>query len=545
MMNIYKIAACFLMIWTLAPGLARAQLNDLALNPLRIEIGSRPLGMGGAFSGLADDMNSAIYNPGGLAWAKGISLTVKDLENVTAVQAYPTGFGSSVGLAVVTSKISNIPIPAGTANSNSNVISLSYGTKLLFLPGFYQNPNINRLGVGISIKGLMGQTLRRSGELDRSASGFDVDIGMLWKGGDWWQAGVVAQNILPMNTLGGGAIKWDVGGEESIPATGKLAASGRVIGDIGSPVFMEGRELILSGELNIHRTRPLLMRLGGELGFNKTYYVRSGFMQQHAPVGIASNINYGLGYRKDRWGLDMASYHEPASDQRVFYASFVYFPKEWIVLRKLDVERPAVMLEDPFETISLEDNIITYDDKIEVFGKVKPGVEVYINGLRASLDKENSFKVTVPLRLGKNLIIVEARYEGEKKVWKYKVLRKAKVKIKDEEKVADLKDKKAAVESLVTMGVIEITPEAEFVMEAGVTRGELSSWLVKSAELKLPEVTRDLFTDVPRDHPLAPYIKVVTEMKLIMPFPDGTFRPGAVVSKEEGDAIFARFGGIK
>ena len=534
----FGIAFCFLVLS--AP--AGAQLYDLGINPLRIEIGSRPLGMGGAFAGLADDMNSVLYNPGGLAWSKGISLSVKDLENVTAVQAYPTGFGSSVGLAVVTSRVSDVSIPTGFANSNSNVLSLSYGTKLTFLPALYKRPLFQRLGLGLSVKGLMGQTLRRTGYLDRSGTGWDLDVGLLWKGEEWWSAGLSLQNVLPAHALGGGVIKWDIGGEEGIPMVGRLAGSARVIGDIGSPVFMEGRELLMVGEVDVSRNKPMLLRIGGEYNIDKRYYFRTGFMQQYGRVGISSDINLGAGVRFERWGIDFASFREPIQDQRVFYASFLYFPKDWILVRKLDVDRPAVMIEEPIETISLEDNIVTYDEKIDVFGKVKPGVGVYINGLRASLDKENAFKVIVPLHLGKNLIIVEARYEGEKKTWKYKVLRKARIQVADKEKVENLEQKKEVVESLVTMGVIEITPEADFVMEAGVTRGELSSWLVKAADLKIPEVTRDLFPDVPRDHPLAPYIKVVADMNLLMPFPDGTFRPGAVVSKEEGDAIFARFG---
>ncbi|KPJ68921.1 hypothetical protein AMJ44_05105 [candidate division WOR-1 bacterium DG_54_3] len=522
-----------------------AQLGELGINPLQVEIGSRPLGMGGAFAGLADDMNAILYNPGGLAWAKGISLTLKNFEDITAVQAYPTGFGSSLGLAVSANRISDIPLRTGTgevANSSSDVIFLSYGTKLTFIPALYKNPFFQRLGLGMNIKGLMGQTLRRTNQRDISATGWDVDLGVLWKGEEWWSAGVSLQNILPAETLGGGIIKWDSGEEEGIPAVGKLAASARVIGDIGSPIFMEGRELLLAGELNLFRSRSMLLRLGGEWNFGKRYYIRTGFMQQHKTKGISSDINFGIGIRLERWGIDLASYREPIQDQRWLVVSFLYFPKEWIVIRELDIEKPAVMIEKPIEMISLADNIVTYDDKIEVFGKVKPGVDVYINGLRAHVAPDNSFRVVVPLRLEKNLIVVEARYNGEKKVWKYKVLRKARVKIADQEKVKDLEKKREAVESLVTMGVIEITPEAEFVMEAGVTRGELASWLVRAAEMKLPEVKKDLFVDVPRDHPLAPYIKVVTDLKLLRPFPDGTFRPGAIVSKEEGEAIFAKFG---
>ena len=34
---------------------------------LKIDAGSRPMGMGGAFTGLADDINTLFWNPAGLA----------------------------------------------------------------------------------------------------------------------------------------------------------------------------------------------------------------------------------------------------------------------------------------------------------------------------------------------------------------------------------------------------------------------------------------------------------------------------------------------
>ncbi|MDD5382287.1 MAG: S-layer homology domain-containing protein, partial [Candidatus Margulisbacteria bacterium] len=270
-----------------------------------------------------------------------------------------------------------------------------------------------------------------------------------------------------------------------------------------------------------------------------------GVMQQYKSSGVASDVNFGAGYRTESWGIDASTYHDPFNGEACFSFSLLYFPRDWIVVKKLDLDKPQIMLEKALESISLEDNIVTYDDKIEVYGKAKPGVDVYINGARVAIMPDNTFKTIVPLKLQKNLIIVEARYEGEKKVWKYKVLRKAKVKIADEAKVKDLGKKKESVEELVTMGVIEITPEANFVMEAGITRGELASWLVKAADMKLPEVPKDLFADVPKNHPLAPYIKVVVDLKLLQPFPDGTFRPDAVVSKSEGEAIFKKFGMVK
>lgn len=526
-----RLAAGFLLL--LLSYSAGAQFSEIGINPLRLEIGARPLGMGAGFAGLADDVNTALYNPAGLAWVKGVSLTMKDIENFTALQAYPTGFNSALGLAVIGSKLTDVPMPNSTnvANSNSKIVLMTYGTKLNFLPGVFKNEIFQRLGFGASVKGLMSQTLRRTGQTDRSANGWNMDLGVLWKGNEWSSVGFSAQNILPTQ------IKFDVGTEEGIPAIFKLGASARVIGDLGVPIFMEGRELTLGGELNYFNS-SLILRAGGEWGIDRTYFLRTGIMQQWKPGAVVSNLNFGLGYRSETWGADMVSCREPLRDEGQIYFSFLYFPKDWIVLKKLDVEKPSVFLEEPFEKISLTDNVITYDDKIEVFGKVKPGVEVYVNDLRAATGEDHTFKVVVPLQLEKNLIAVEARYEGEKKFWKYKVLRRAKVLLTGA-KTGELAARRKEVEELVTMGVIEVTPEAEFRLDASITRGELATWLAKSAGLRLSKIERDVFADVNKDHPQAGYIKAVTDWNIMLPFPDGTFRPGQPVTKEEGDKLFS------
>lgn len=539
---------------------AFAQLSELGINPLRLEVGARPLGLGGAFVGLADDVNSTLYNPGGLAWSKGISLTLKSFEDVSALQAYPTGSGASLGLAIISQRLNDLPDPlGGVANSNSNIVLLAYGTKLNFIPALYNRDEaFQRMGVGFSLKGLFTETLRRTTRPDRSATGWDMDIGWLWKYKDWWSIGAAAQNILPANTLGGGEVKWDVGGAEGIPAALKFGTAARIIGDLGAPYFQEGRELTLAGELDLVNGGGVLLRLGGEWGINKNYFFRSGLMGQSKPSGSVYSLNLGFGYRNDAWGVDLVAGREPLRDEGVLYFSALYFPKDWVVLKQLEIDRPGMLMEEAFEKLSLADNLVTYEDKIEVFGQVKPGVEVYINGLRAATTDDHAFRVTVPLKLEKNLIIVEARYEGDKKTWTYKVLRQAKVKLAEEkalkqqldraksesEKEALLKQqqelakKKKKVEELVTLGVIEVTAEAEFRLDASITRGELATWLAKSTGLPLPKVDRDLFSDVKRDDPLAPYIKIVVDWDLLSGFADGTFRPNASVSKEESDKLF-------
>ena len=536
---------------------ASAQLAQIGVDPLLLESGARPLGMGAAFVGAADDVNCALYNPAGQAWVKGASLTAAGIDNLAYVQVFPTGNNSAFGLAAVSAKVTNVPAPNGLATSGSNVLLLSYGTKLNFLPALSGQELYQKLGFGVSLKALLGETLSRTGQIDRSATGWDMDLGLLWKAEDWWSLGASWQSFLPAGALGGGQLTWDVGGEqEDLPARLKLGGSAKVIGGVNSPVFIDGRELLLAGELDLSGASALV-RLGGEWGVDKKYYFRTGIIQQDRPGGPATNLNFGFGYRSGAWGLDLVRDHEPLRDEDQFYFSVLYFPADWVVQKKLEFYKPSI-LETALQKISLADNLVTYDDRIDVLGQVKAGVEVYINDAQVATDSDSNFKANVPLHLGKNLIIVEARYQGEKRDWLYKVLRQAKVVIAEEEtlkeqlaaatsseeaaalrkKEKDIATQRKSVEELVTLGVVEVTPGAEFKLDASLTRGDLATWLAKASGFQLPKIDRDLYPDVKRSDPRAPFIKIVVDTGLLSPFPDGTFRPDAPVSKEEGDRLF-------
>ena len=550
-----RLLAIFLAL-TLLGCRVQALLIGTGLDPLRLEIGARPLAMGAAFAGLGDDLNTVLYNPAGQAWVKGLSLTVKDFENMTGVMAFPTGNNSSLGLAVVSAKIAGVPVGSDFVSSTSNVVLLSYGTKLNFLPFLADKEIFNNLGFGVSVKGLLGEVFQSTATPERSATGWDMDLGVLWHGADWWSAGASLQNLLPAGTLGGGRLTWDSGAPEGFPATLKLGASAKVIGDIRAPIFIEGRELTVAGEMDYAKNSSLF-RLGGEWGINQTYYFRSGVVQQESPAGTTTNLCLGLGIRGGEWGFDVARAHEPLRNEDLFYFSVLYLPKDWIVQKKLEVDKPS-LLESALQKISLIDNVETYDDRIEVVGQVKAGVDVYVNDARALTDGNNEFRVTVPLQLGKNLITVQARYQGEKKDWKYKVLRQVNVKVAEEQSLkqllaaaassaeaASLQQKEAqvaaqkhSVEELVTLGVVEVTPGAEFKLDASLTRGDLATWLAKATGFRLPQVTEDLYSDVKKDNPLAPYIKVVVEAGLMAPYPDGAFHPELPVTKEEGNKLF-------
>ncbi|OGC25409.1 hypothetical protein A2291_00705 [candidate division WOR-1 bacterium RIFOXYB2_FULL_42_35] len=548
--TLYVLLICFLFFI----GTASALLTSDGIDPLDMEGGSRPLAMGGAFVGLADDLYSLAYNPGGLAWTKGLALDLRDINNYSLMQSSPTGNGDAVGFIFTTKKLTGLSVGTTEVSFGTNTLSLVYGTKFSLLPILANLSFAKQTGVGISIKTILGSNYSQTGQSDLSAVGWDMDLGFLYKANEWSRLGLSLQNILPQNMLGGGIAKWSNGVNEEIPANYKLGYSAKLIGDDDALNYDYTKGLIISGQLGSSSLRTTY-GLGAELGWSKKFFFRIGYGN--------SALNYGLGWRLEDGGIDFAYYKEAVTNQQRAEFSFVYFPGKWILVQKLEeIKKPVLILGDALQTVSIADNAETYDEKIDVSGKVKSEVEVYINGARAYVDAAKTFKTWVPLKVGKNLIVVELRAQGEKKTWDYKVLRKAKIVVAEEEKIDQqikaavipevkarlieekkvIEQTKEKVEVLVTLGVVEVKPKEEFVLEDRITRGELATWIVKAAGFDLPEVKKDVYVDVPKDHVLAPYIKVVSNLELLEPFPDGTFRPEAFVSKKEGEEIFRNFG---
>ena len=71
------------------------------------------------------------------------------------------------------------------------------------------------------------------------------------------------------------------------------------------------------------------------------------------------------------------------------------------------------------------------------------------------------------------------------------------------------------------------------------------SWLVKAANLPVPELTGDVCSDVPMTHKYAPYIKTAFDMGLAKPDKDNKFYPDKAVNESEGEDIFRQFGVIR
>ena len=172
--------------------------------------GARSLGLGGAFTAIADDATSTIWNPAGLPAVDDLTITLSsarlslDRKHNFIGLIKKVGANGGLGLAVINAGVDDIPSrnaddQAGSSfNYNSNAYSLSYGHDL------------GAVSLGASARMLMDSFGDHSSE-----SGFGgADIGLLGSNSaGTFSYGIAARNI-------GGAI---AGSELPILIAGGLA----------------------------------------------------------------------------------------------------------------------------------------------------------------------------------------------------------------------------------------------------------------------------------------------------------------------------------
>lgn len=157
------------------------------------KVGTRPLGMGGAFVALADEPSAVMWNPAGLA-------QIKQTEIVADYAALYTGLGEDrLGRAYISY---TLPLRGGSALGinyirlqsplyRENTIALSYSRRLRFLY------------LGLNAKGLFANFVENeytkidplfqdNGMLTKA---FSIDLGLLLNVKDAFSFGLFAQNI--------------------------------------------------------------------------------------------------------------------------------------------------------------------------------------------------------------------------------------------------------------------------------------------------------------------------------------------------------------
>lgn len=509
-----------------------------ANDPITIGPSARILGMGKAFVGQADDSSAIFTNPAGLTQLNNgmvdsmLGKHMNEYSQMVLGGAMPFNLGT-IGIGLTTYSISvgvpsfetvsGFPFPVLTGQSNYkyavNALLLSYAKKLDFL--------IKDLSAGATLKLYQGEL---SGDTITAltASGMDMDLGLLYKVNNDLKAGLVVQSVLPSSM--GGKLHWSDNVDESFPATVKAGLS-----------YKPMSALVLNLDADYFPTQtgiPTLFHFGGEwtpltnMDWLNAFTLRGGLDQISGGDKISNNMSLGVGIKVDGFSFDYA-YHT--------YSDISQFSSHYISLsyghpEKKKAPTGTFMINNPTREV-------TYNEKLIVTGKILGSdvKKVLTSSETASVAQDNSFNLGLPLQLGRNTFLLSAVDEKGKEL---KTIGLLSVRLKTFKDLTADYWAKLPVEYLATLGIITGFPDETFKPEKSVSRAEMCSLLVKAAEKKLALNTSKMFKDVTAKHWAALLIETAAREKYVTGYPNKTFKPNNSITRAEGVSIIARFAGL-
>jgi hypothetical protein len=463
-----------------------ASAINVLSDPSRIGVGARPLGMGKAFVGLADDGNAIFLNPAGMGGFKSMTFTsmvgsfgnevtyyTVGLAGPSDIGTFGIGYIGMVSPTIPTLTLAGVAPPSFSTNYtgyNGGVAYISYGLS-----------PFKEVSFGLSGK-IFLQQLTGSGLEAAAGTGLDFDAGILIEPLPWAGVGVTAVNALNFDS--GGKFIWLPNPfsvsetEEDLPILYKAGAAVRIFGRDGM-TDVGDHELVLAfdTEMDPENPNPNVWYAGLEWTPTKNIAVRGGVDQLLVTGGtdpvIQNNYTGGVGFLFSGFTFDYA-YHQYGEEST---NSTDYFSIGYIGEDEEEEVEELVMEEVP------EPQPVT-EEVVE-----KPELVTFVD---------------VP--------------EGH---WA-----------------------KAPIENLATLGIFGGYPDGTFHPESELTRAELATILVRARGIEPRGVTEAPFPDVAADHWAAKYVKTASDLKFVTGYPDGTFNPGGSLTRAEAVVVIVRFANI-
>ncbi|MFH1957436.1 MAG: PorV/PorQ family protein [bacterium] len=250
-----------------------------ALPYLRMGVGARALGMGGAFTGLSDDVSASYYNPAGVA-----SLDSNELSLMTGVLSNDRSFNwmafgmplgnAGLALSLISSGVDAIP---GWADATTFSGDFDYGNMaaLVSCAGKFADG----VQAGVNLKYF------KSDLQDNSATGYGADVGLLFSATEKLSAGIVLQDI-------GSSVKWDTSNNtrEKVPEVAKIGLTYRMV---------EDKLKLCADTSKVSGRDSLRQNVGAEFAITQSLAARAGLDDGNFTAGFGIGIsmltlNYAL-----------------------------------------------------------------------------------------------------------------------------------------------------------------------------------------------------------------------------------------------------------
>jgi hypothetical protein len=284
-------------------------------------IGARPLGMGKAFAGVANDVSCISFNPAGLAQIKSLQLlnmyTTPFPNNSLIVfsAAYPLEFlGVTGGFSYANNTTTGIKM------SLPATVEFSY-TEQEFLFSF-AGWSTENIATAMTIN-LITKAPSISSPLLKSisGSGFDMDMGIHYQLNERVGLGLALQNILP--AFMGGRFVYDNQGMADLPSNLKLGTA---------VAFPPNWRVMLDVDRALTRTMPNIFHLGTEWQPSEALAVRAGIDQVPKDFLTATetynNYTFGIGLKYQGVTFDYTYYRNGVSDKVTNYFALGYITPE-------------------------------------------------------------------------------------------------------------------------------------------------------------------------------------------------------------------------
>ena len=259
------ITSLFLMTNVLVSNVLAVKDAGQAARYLRIGVGARALGMGGAFVAVADDASACYWNPAGLVQLKNkevqamYSLLSIDRKYNFLNYAQPLKDDRCFGVSVVDFGVGDIRETKSPEDKNIGM----FGDQENALIVSYAGNMENGLLLGGNLK-YITQSMNPS-EGKKSADGIGVDMGMLWKAKPNLTVGLLLQDV-------GGSLKWNTGHKDRLPVVIKAGTAYRL---------MDNNLLLAFDVEKVVHNKKSRLHLGGEYNLNENIAFRLGVISAY------------------------------------------------------------------------------------------------------------------------------------------------------------------------------------------------------------------------------------------------------------------------
>jgi hypothetical protein len=556
-----------------------AASSGVTLDPSRTLYSARQLGMGGVSIGFSDDANGIFSDPSDLTQvgfpqllASSRKITLDETQYTLLGWAVPTDYGTFgigfAGMDMGGSLASMLDPNTGRVMLNPSLEAMSYANSVVAFSYSRAIEQPYKLSLGGNLK-FYNQAL--SGGVSDRGTGMNIDLSAGYQLQPWLKLGAVLQNVL------GGSVKWN-NSEDKMGGYYKVGGAVNILGPSQEALQVYPQTLRGGIELGfpsgvLATSNSMLYHLGLEYFPAKNVALRGGINQEIN----GSSLTLGVGLINGGFRFDYAYCQRPGLPGDTPH----YFSLSYIGERVLSVFQKLKDIKVGLDIIRPKDRMITDKDSITVSAqatKVKvierkriwtvtaisatqeikeetesePLDTVYINGVK--IDQRGTIEYSSPLTFGRNVISFSGFTTYETLVGKNApeiFSASTEVKVLRFTPFSDITMDYWAIEPIalsLTLGLVQGYPDGSFKPERGITRAELVTLLVRS--LGLSEETLDpfskleIFKDVKPEHWASKYIAYSNEAKLVMGYPDKTFKPNAVLTKAEGVTLLARYAGL-